>query len=132
MNKKSVQNIAQHVTILGWLYVGMNALMVLIAALTFVFVIGGGLISGDPEAIAITTLVGFGVSTFLLVLAIPGFLAGYGLLKQKSWARPLAFVLAALNLFSFPFGTAVAIYTFWVLMQDDVMALFTPEKKVAY
>lgn len=122
----------QHVTILGWLYVAMNALMVVIALMAFAFMVGGGVISGDPEAMAVTTLVGFGVSAFMLLFAVPGFLAGYGLLKQKSWARTLAFVLAVLNVFSFPIGTAVAVYTFWVLMQDEVVAQFTPEKKVAY
>lgn len=132
MNKTNGQNMEQHVTILGWLYIAMNALMVGIALIVFMSVVGGGLLSGDPDAIAVTTLVGFGISTFMLVLAVPGFLAGYGLLKHKSWARPLAFVLAALNLFSFPVGTAIAVYTFWVLMQDDVIAYFKPKAKVVY
>jgi hypothetical protein len=33
-------------------------------------------------------------------------------------------MLAVLNLFVLPFGTALAIYTFWVLLHDDARALF--------
>ena len=132
MNKTNVQNMEKHVTILGWLYVGMSALLVAIAIITFFFVVLGGALSGDPEAVAVTGIVGFGIAAVMMLFAIPGFFAGYGLLKQKSWARPLSFILAVLNVFSFPVGTAVSVYTFWVLMQDEVVALFTTEKQVAY
>ena len=33
-------------------------------------------------------------------------------------------MLAVLNLFVLPFGTALAIYTFWVLLHNDARALF--------
>jgi len=35
-------------------------------------------------------------------------------------------VLAVFNLFVLPFGTALAVYTFWVLLHNETRALFEP------
>jgi hypothetical protein len=45
-----------------------------------------------------------------------GFVAGWGLLERRPWARMLAIVLGAFSLFEVPFGTALGIYTLWVLL----------------
>ena len=54
-----------------------------------------------------------GVFIFTGVL---GLVAGWGLMERHSWARMLAIVLAFLSLIHFPFGTAIGIYTLWVLL----------------
>ena len=41
---------------------------------------------------------------------------GIGLLRRASWARMLAIVVAFLTLIKLPFGTALGIYTLWVLL----------------
>jgi hypothetical protein len=128
MTKDSYRNMVQHVQILGWLYITWHLLGVLIAIVVFVTITGGGILSGDPDAIRITALVGTIIATFLLLLSVPGIVVGYGLLKRKTWARTLAIVLGILNLFNFPLGTALGVYTLWALMQDEVAPLFTPEK----
>lgn len=45
-----------------------------------------------------------------------GFLAGWGLLQRQPWARMLGIVLGLLSLIDIPFGTAIGIYTLWVLV----------------
>ena len=50
-----------------------------------------------------------------IVMASAAILTGYALLTQKPWARILAFVMGILALLKFPFGTALGIYTLWVL-----------------
>jgi hypothetical protein len=57
-----------------------------------------------------------GIGIFLLCGAAIGLLAGWGLLEGQAWARMLAIVLAFLNLLHIPFGTALGIYTLWVLL----------------
>lgn len=42
-------------------------------------------------------------------------LTGYGLITRQSWGRVLAIVFAIFALFHFPLGTALGIYTLWVL-----------------
>ena len=55
----------------------------------------------------------------LAVTALFGFIAGWGLLQREPWARVLAVVLAFISLFNIPFGTAIGVYTLWVLLPSD-------------
>jgi uncharacterized membrane protein (DUF2068 family) len=56
------------------------------------------------------------VAGIFLVTGVAGIIAGWGLYERRSWARILAIVLGFLNLFHWPFGTAIGIYTLWVLL----------------
>jgi uncharacterized membrane protein (DUF2068 family) len=56
------------------------------------------------------------VGGVFLVTGIIGVVAGWGLWERRSWARILAIVLAFLNLLHPPFGTAIGVYTLWVLL----------------
>jgi hypothetical protein len=59
----------------------------------------------------------FGViGGMLMAKGIAGIIAGIGLLDRRSWARILVIVLGFLSLIHIPFGTAIGIYTLWVLM----------------
>jgi hypothetical protein len=51
---------------------------------------------------------------------------GRALRTHRSTGRTLALGLAVLNLFVLPFGTALGIYSFWVLLHNDSRALFEP------
>jgi hypothetical protein len=52
----------------------------------------------------------------VLAKAALGFLAGWGLMQRETWARVLVLVLAFISLFNIPFGTAIGVYTLWVLL----------------
>lgn len=54
----------------------------------------------------------------IVFFAIPSMIAGAGLLLGKSWALTLALVMGCFKLFSFPFGTALGIYTIWVYAEN--------------
>ena len=116
---------SKHLDILGYLHLALGALGAVAALIVFVAVAGGGMLSGDQDAIFVTTTVGIVVSLLIWALSLPSLVAGYGLLKRRSWARVLALVLGFLNLFNVPLGTALGIYTFWVLLKDEALAHFT-------
>jgi hypothetical protein len=59
------------------------------------------------------------IAIFLLAKAAVGFAAGWGLLQRESWARVLTLVVAFLALFEVPIGTALGIYTLWVLLPSQ-------------
>ena len=66
---------------------------------------------------------------FATALALGGWAnvwVGRALRQHRSPGRTGALVLAVVNLFVLPFGTALAIYTFWVLLHNDARALFEP------
>ena len=56
------------------------------------------------------------VGTAFVLTGVAGLIAGWGLYERRPWARVLAIVLAFLSLFHPPFGTAIGIYTLWVLL----------------
>jgi zinc-ribbon domain len=56
------------------------------------------------------------VWVFALLYAALLFAAAWGLMERTSWGRIAAIVAAFLNLFKFPFGTALGIWTLVTLM----------------
>ena len=56
------------------------------------------------------------IGFFILAKAVLGFVAGWGLLRREPWARMLTIVLSFLALFHVPLGTALGIYSLWVLL----------------
>jgi hypothetical protein len=57
-----------------------------------------------------------GAAFFMFVKAAACAAAGWGLLERESWARLLTLVLAFVSLFNPVLGTALGIYTLWVLL----------------
>jgi hypothetical protein len=64
---------------------------------------------------ALVSVVGWG----LMIAAVVGLMAGWGLLQRAPWARLLTLILAFLALFNIPFGTAIGVYTLWVLLPEE-------------
>lgn len=54
-----------------------------------------------------------------VAIAVTGFLAGFGLLERRPWARSLAIILAVIALLHPLLGTALGIYTLWVLLPAE-------------
>ena len=121
-----------HVKILAILHIVFGALGVLLGLGIFAFFGGiAGLIhlDRDPDAaVAIPMIGAIGgfVMIVLLVLSIPGIIAGIGLLSYQPWARILTIVLSILDLVSIPFGTALGIYGLWILFTPEGARLFEP------
>jgi phage shock protein PspC (stress-responsive transcriptional regulator) len=114
----------EHVRILGILYLAFSALGIIAAVIVFTVLAGSGIISGNSDVIFITRILGIGISALLILLSLPGIIAGFGLLKQEPWARILALVLGVLNLINIPFGTLLGVYTIWVLTDREAQELF--------
>ncbi|MBW3555294.1 MAG: hypothetical protein KY466_17435 [Gemmatimonadetes bacterium] len=107
-----------HVKVLGWLYIILGLLGILGALVAFGVLSGIGLLSGDMGAFGFLTLLGGIAGIYLTVISIPNIICGLGLLRGwGGWVLVLAAVLAILNLPNFPIGTALAVYTFWVVIR---------------
>lgn len=117
---------AQHVRILAWLFVVYGAILLLVGVVAGFFIIGGGMISGDRTAMLATGGVGIFILCLLFLFSVPNLIAAWGLFRFQPWARILAIILGCLHLFSFPFGTALGVYTLWVLLSAPTQPLFTP------
>lgn len=124
LNSLTQKNLEQHVTVLGWLHIGSNILLLIIGGFVFFLLTTIGVISGDQEATAILGMVGTFIGLLMAALAIPGMIAGWGLLKRKNWGRVLGIVVGVFSLMNFPLGTAIGVYTLYVLLQEEAPAYF--------
>jgi len=107
-------DLTQHIRALGIAHIIYSCLLLIPAAIVFAVLNTVGFFVDDPEAAQILPVVGTGVAAFLFILAIPGLLAGYGVLTNKSWGLSVALVIGLLNILCFPFGTALGGYSLWV------------------
>jgi uncharacterized membrane protein (UPF0136 family) len=121
----------QHVKILGALHIAFGALG-LLGALAVLAIFGGlvGFLQFQPgvqdtPAIPVLGIVGTFVTGLILITSLPSLIAGIGLLNYQNWARLLTIILSAIGIFNVPFGTALGVYGFWVLLSDEGTRLFT-------
>jgi hypothetical protein len=116
----------KHITIVGALHVAFAAWGIMWAIIVFVLLFGltSSLIGADRTTVGILTTVGCLVPGMLFALALPAIIGGVGLLRLKPWARYLILVLSILDLLNVPIGTAVGIYSIWVLLNDETVKLF--------
>ena len=132
MTEADDHSMAGHVKILGILHIVFGALGILAAL--FLLLLFGGLagIAGaaaDLEtdraaAMGVLGVIGIVLFFVLLVLSLPGLIAGIGLLKFRPWARILGIIISALDLIHVPFGTALGVYGLWVLLSNETEAMF--------
>jgi hypothetical protein len=73
---------------------------------------------GAPPMALFSAFMGIFVVIYAL-LSIPSLVAGYALLKKKSWARVAAIVASILAGLSFPFGTALCVYSLWFFFGEQ-------------
>lgn len=121
--------VVRHVRTLGilWLVYAAVRLMQSLALTTFAHY-EWGFFDRMPLFVPGLIRVAGGVS---MVYSIVVGLAGWGLLERRPWARMLAIVLGVLALFKFPLGTALGIYTLWVLAPAQSEAEYRSVQRVA-
>jgi hypothetical protein len=116
--------VKEHVRLVGLLWLAFSAfnaiggvILYVIANTLLVHLRRGGIEGGPP---AFLTPLLSTVAILLLAKAACGFVAGWGLTQREPWARVVVLVLAFVSLFTnIPFGTALGIYTMWVLLPAE-------------
>jgi hypothetical protein len=114
---------ADQVRIVAWLRIVYSGLALVMAAAFFLPV--GGFLAWllGPLGALLGSFLGV-VLAVLGLCALPGLLAGWGMLSFRPWARVLNIVLCFFDLFHFPMGTALAVYSAWVLFHPETVQLF--------
>lgn len=126
---------AKTLGILFWVYEGLQIFGLLIAALILIGMSGFMFYGisqapqrpGDPPPELFVGVMGI---IFIVVIAlnvlflIPGFVAAYGLKKEKPWAKTWIIIACCLAMLNVPFGTALAVYGLWFVLGDQGKAYF--------
>ena len=107
-----------HIKVVGWLWI-LNAVVSILMLIIGLIIVNASVSSAEDA-----TLVTIGGLCFFIPGTIANFLAGYGLLQYKNWARILAIILAIINLPLFPIGTAVGIYTLIIMFNNEAKSMF--------
>jgi hypothetical protein len=123
---------ADHIRIAAVLRLIYSALGILLAIV--ILPLFGGLavaiaaVAGDPGAALAGGVTLATIASLMLGLAalssLPGLLAAWGMLRFRAWGRILGIVLAFLDLFTFPVGTALGAYSLWVLFHPESAEIF--------
>jgi len=114
----------KHINVIAALHIGLSILGIIIGGIVFAILYFVRDISGDPDAEMVLTIVANVMIVFIVIVSIPGIIAGWGLFKRKEWARILTLILSVIDLFNIPVGTAVGVYSIWALVQPEVVAAF--------
>ena len=114
----------KHITAVAALHIGFGIFGITVGVFIFALLSGIGVFAEDIDAQFVLWIVGTAVGGFLILISIPGLIAGIGLLKLKNWARIVTLIISAIDLINIPFGTALGIYSIWVLVQDETIEIF--------
>jgi len=129
----------KHVQILAWLNIAFSVFFLIIGIGVCFILVGTGVfatMAADGNngimAMNILSIIAVFLGGLFFLLSIPGLLAGIGLLQYRQWARILTIVLAFFGIFNIPIGTALSVYTFWVLFNGETDALFSGRQGYRY
>lgn len=117
-----------HRIVLGALFLGLGLMgLIGMTIIMVIFSIGSAAIGAaaahDADVPGVLALLPTALGLFICCMiglgAIPSMIAGYGLLRSRSWARIWTLIAGILNLPSMPLGTAVGAYAIWYFLQSD-------------
>jgi hypothetical protein len=121
-----------HLHLLGILQLVWGAIGLLLGGSMLLLAIGAvaiGIASSDERMAAGVTAGAFVL--FAIALLVGGGVnawAGSALRRQEPRGRTAVLGLGAINLFVLPFGTALSIYGYWVLLHNETRAVFVQSK----
>ncbi len=110
-------NLTRRIDLIGYLHVAYGIVLVGVATFMLLTVTAGAFLFPLIAAWAVGMGASGTAALILLGIGFPSIFAGIGLIRRFSWARTMTIVLAVIDLFSFPIGTALGAFSLWVLLK---------------
>jgi hypothetical protein len=120
-----------HVDLVGLLFIVWGLLTALIGVSTLALGVGAislvasGSRGGGQVAVGVTAVAFTVLAVIAMVWGAAHVFVGVPLRQHKAPARLLALMLGAVDLLLLPYGTALGVYTLWVLLDEKGKALFS-------
>ena len=122
--------VAGHIRLLGILWLAIAGLRLIPAFV--LFVISNPATSPIPPEVPPFVLPLLHILAFIFLgYSAASAAVGWGLLQRQTWSRMLALIFGVLALIDPPFGTALGIYTLWVLLPSASEEQFRQLARVA-
>lgn len=115
--------VEKHTKILGALFIAGGALHIFGGILLTMLLVGGALFVGQGRLLTLVATIAMVAGAVSIIKGIPEIIAGWAILLRKKWGRILGIVMAALDIFYIPLGTALGVYAFWVLFNGETEKL---------
>ncbi|MDQ3473252.1 MAG: hypothetical protein M3447_05895 [Acidobacteriota bacterium] len=130
--KDKVMTPTSHNRTLGLLHLLYGVFCIALMVLVTFFISGtidAMAVRGEAVPVATFAVLIVGGVFVSLILITPSFITAYALLKRKRWARRIGILAGVLAGLTFPFGTALCVYTLWFLFGEKGKFLY---HKAAY
>jgi hypothetical protein len=115
----------RHVQLISILWIVYGILGLVFAFFVFLLLFGISFIPNMGDiAPGILRIIAWVSSLFFTAISLPQVIGGIGLMKRKEWGRILILIVAFFHLLSFPLGTALAVYSFVILLKEETARLF--------
>lgn len=122
---------AAHIDFLGVLFIVWGLLTTLVGVSTLALGIGAvALITsaspseGGHVAAGVTAALFTVLAIIAIVWGVAHVIVGVPLRAKRPWARLMGLTLGAVDLLLLPYGTALGIYTLWVLLSEQGRNVF--------
>lgn len=66
------------------------------------------------------------IGVIIALVSIVTIIGAIGVMKRQEWGRITLIVISFFNLLHVPLGTALGVYTLWVLFNDEIVRIFNP------
>ena len=116
---------ADHNKVIGIMHLIYGGFFTLVAFMVLIFMgfvaeMFRSVAASDPGAppAAFFWMIAVFVFFIYLVMSLPSLVAGYAMMKRKPWARIAGIIASVLSAMSFPFGTALCVYSLWYFFGD--------------
>ena len=119
-----------------WIFTALNVLLIVFIAVVYLGIFGFAFTQAPQRAndpppemiLGIIAVIFFFVLVVTLLFSIPKIVAGYGLRKNKPWARGWAIAASIMACMSFPLGTAIGVFGLVFLFSDEGKLFFDQQE----
>ena len=112
-----------HIKLLSALHIAWSLLLLAGGIFAFV-VLGLGGVAAEEEVEVFILFTAMVVIAILFLMGAVGVVGAFGLIQRRNWGRFMVMVVSALWLLKVPAGTALGIYSFYVLTREDIVDEF--------
>jgi hypothetical protein len=123
------------VDLLGVLFIVWGLLTTLVGVSTLALGVGAvALITsanrseGGQFAAGLTAAVFTALAVIAILWGAAHVVVGVPLRRRRGWARIMALMLGSIDLLLLPYGTALGVYTLWVLLSEKGREIFEVQK----
>ncbi len=113
----------KHITLAGAFNLAMGVLGIIGVIMGSILISSLEQCVPDPHAIGIAVVAVTIAFTYVMIFSIAQIIGAVGLLQRRPWSRIFMIVVSAFKLLNIPLGTALGIYTIWVLIQDETKTI---------